>query len=184
MTDSQHPVPESWRVDRPTRRVILRSVLRATGSIAAFVAIYYALPLATSATWAAVIILVGGLIGFIALVTYQIRSILRSAFPGLRAIEALATSIPLFLVLFAGSYVVMAHLSGASFSQPMTHTDGLYFTVTVFSTVGFGDIVPRTEAARILVTVQMIADIVVIGLAIQAIIASVRQALQRRSAKP
>jgi hypothetical protein len=30
----------------------------------------------------------------------------------------------------------------------------------------------------------MIADIVIIGLAIQAIVASVRQALQRRSARP
>ena len=31
----------------------------------------------------------------------------RARFPGLRAIEALATSVPLFLLLFAGTYVVV-----------------------------------------------------------------------------
>ena len=40
--------------------------------------------------------------------------IIRSPFPGLRAIEALATSIPLFLVLFAGTYVTMAALSAST----------------------------------------------------------------------
>jgi voltage-gated potassium channel len=37
----------------------------------------------------------------------------------------------------------------------MTHTDALYFTVTVFATVGFGDITARTDTARLLVTVQI-----------------------------
>jgi len=38
-----------------------------------------------------------------------------------------------------------------------------YFTVTVFSTVGFGDITAKTEAARLVVTGQMIVDLVASG---------------------
>jgi ion channel len=94
---------------------------------------------------------------FIALVGFQVRSIIRSPFPGLRAVEALATSVPLFLLLFASSYVVMAAMSAANFGGRLTHTDGLYFAVTVFSTVGFGDITAKTQAARLVVTGQMIA---------------------------
>jgi hypothetical protein len=31
----------------------------------------------------------------------------------------------------------------------MSHTAALYFTLTVFSTVGFGDITAKTDAARL-----------------------------------
>jgi voltage-gated potassium channel len=52
-----------------------------------------------------------GLGALIGLVTFQVRSIIASAFPGLRAVEALATSVHLFLLLFASTYVVMATMS-------------------------------------------------------------------------
>ena len=80
------------------------------GSATALVAIYYVLPLTQSSAWP-ITILVTGLAVFVALVAFQLRSIIRSPFPGLRAIEALATSVPLFLLLFAGSYVVMSAMS-------------------------------------------------------------------------
>ena len=94
--------------------MIVRAVLRIVGSATALVALYYVLPLDHSPTGAAVTILVIGLVGFIGLVALQVCSIMRSPFPGLRAIEALATSVPLFLLLFASSYVVMAAMSAAT----------------------------------------------------------------------
>ena len=124
--------------------------------------------------------LVIGLVLFIGLVAFQVRSIGRSQFPALRAIEALATSIPLFLLLFASVYVVMATISASNFGQELTHTDGLYFTVTVFSTVGFGDITAKTEAARLVVTSQMIADLLIIGLGLRVIVGAVTRSRQQR----
>jgi voltage-gated potassium channel len=95
-----------------------------------------------------------------------------------RAIEALATSVPLFLLLFASTYVVMAAMSAGNFGGRLTHTDGLYFTVTVFSTVGFGDITAKTQAARLVVTGQMIADLIILGLAVKTIVGAVSRARQ------
>ena len=158
--------------------MIVRSVLRIVASTTALVAVYYLLPLDHSSTGAAVTILVIGLAAFIGLVAFQVRAIIRSPFPGLRAIEALATSVPLFLLLFASSYVVMAAMSASNFGGRLTHTDGLYFTVTVFSTVGFGDITAKTQAARLVVTGQMIADLVVLGLAVKIIVGAVNRARQ------
>ena len=43
----------------------------------------------------------------------------------------------------------------------------LYFTVTVFATVGFGDINATSQTARVLVMVQMILDLIVLGLGIR-----------------
>jgi voltage-gated potassium channel len=74
----------------------------------------------------------------------------------------------------------MAKISSGNFSQPLTHTDALYFTVTVFATVGFGDITAKTEAARLVVTGQMITDLVIIGLGVRVIVGAVRRGQQRR----
>jgi Ion channel len=130
----------------------VRALLRAPGSTAVLVVIYYLLPLDHSARWLAVTMLVIGLALLIGLSPFRSARSFASPFPGLRALEALATSVPLFLLLFASTYVVMATISASNFSQPMTRTNGLYFTVTVFATVGFGDITAKTEAARLLVT--------------------------------
>ena len=178
MTDGTGPEPQARRQAGPPARTIVRGVLQVAGSTTALVAVYYLLPLDHSSAWSAVTILVTGLVVFIGLVTFQVRSIIRSRFPGLRAIEALATSVPLFLLLFAGTYVVMAARSAGNFGGRLTHTDGLYFTVTVFSTVGFGDITAKTQAARLVVTGQMIADLVILGLAVKTIVGAVSRARQ------
>jgi hypothetical protein len=165
---------------RPSSRAIARTVLRVAGSVTGLFVLYYLLPLDRVSESAAVTMLVIGLAAFATLVTFQVRWIIRSRFPGLRAVEALATSIPFFLLLFASTYVVLAAASAGSFGGPLSHTDGLYFTVTVFSTVGFGDITAKTDTARLVVTGQMLADLIVLGLALRVIVGAVRRGLQRR----
>jgi voltage-gated potassium channel len=128
------------------------------------VALYYLLPLDHPSVPAGLMILVTGLVVFIALVAFHVRSIMRSPFPQLRAVEALAINVPLFLLLFAGTYVALAALSSRNFGGHLSHTDGLYFAVTVFSTVGFGDITAKTGTARLVVTGQMITDLIILGL--------------------
>ena len=167
---------------RPSSGRIAWTALRVAVSVAALMTVYYLLPLDHSSTPAAVTLLVIGLVAFIALVAFQVRSIIRSPFPQLRAIEALAFSVPLFLLLFAATYVVMSAISAGNFGGHLTHTDGLYFTVTVFSTVGFGDIIPKTETARLVVTGQMIADLIVLGVAIKVVVGAVGRSRQRQPA--
>ena len=176
MTASTGPGPDA----RPSYRRILRSLLRATGSTVALVVIYYLLPLDHSSTPVAVTTLVIGLAALIGLVAFQVRAISGSRYPGLRALEALAVTVPLFLLLFASIYLVTATLSARSFSQPLNHTDALYFTVTVFATVGFGDITATAAVARLLVTGQMIIDLIILGLGARVILGAVSRGRQRR----
>ena len=155
-------------------------MLRAAGSTTALVVIYYLLPLNRSSTAVAVTMLIIGLVTLTSLLAYQVRAITRSPFPLLRGVEALAISIPLFLLLFAATYVVMATISASSFSQPLSRTDAIYFTVTVFATVGFGDITAKTEVARLVVTGQMIADLIAIGLGVRVLLGAVQRGRQRQ----
>jgi voltage-gated potassium channel len=76
----------------------------------------------------------------------------------------------------------MATMSASNFGGRLTHTDGLYFAVTVLSTVGFGDITAKTEAARLMVTGQMVADVVILGLAIKIILGAVSRRRQPEDA--
>jgi voltage-gated potassium channel len=175
MTGSTGVAPRDQVGARPSSGMIAWTVLRVAGSVAALVALYYLLPLDHSSTTAAVTMLLVGLAAFVALVAFQVRLIIRSRFPGLRAAEALGTSVPFFLLLFASTYVVLAGISASNFGGHLSHTDGLYFTVTVFSTVGFGDITAKTDTARLVVTGQMITDLIILGLAIKVIVGAVRR---------
>ena len=164
----------------PLRGPVLWALARALLNVTGVVLLYYLLPLDEPVSWRTVGWLLGGLVLVGLLVGAQIRAILRARYPTLRAVEALGTSIPLFLVLFAALYEMLATTDPASFSQSLTRTDTLYFVVTVFATVGFGDITAVTETARVLVTIQMICDLVLIGLVIRAFLAAVDRGRHRR----
>ena len=69
-----------------------------------------------------------------------------------------------------------------AFSEPLRRTDALYFTITVFATVGFGDIAPVTAGARVVTMVQMLGDLLVVGLVLHLMVGAVRAGLRRRAA--
>ena len=170
------------REDLPARRLVLRALLRASLTAAVLVVLYYMLPMTGTLTGSAAAVLAVGLLVFAVVISWQIRAIMGSAYPGLRAVEALAAAIPLFLLVFAAVYLMIAGADAAAFSEPLGKTDALYFTVTVFSTVGFGDITPRTELARIVTMVQMLGDLLVLGLIVRVMVGAVKAGIQRRAA--
>ena len=180
MTDSTSPEPGGRREAVLRYRAAGWAVLRAVAAVAVVVTAYYLLPFDRSSGGAAVTWLVIGLLLLIGLIAFQVLMIIRSRFPNLRAIEALAVSLSLLLVLFAGAYVALATRSAGNFGEHLTHTDALYFTVTVFSTVGFGDITAKTETARLVVTGQMITDLVVLGVGIKIILGAVTRGQRRQ----
>jgi voltage-gated potassium channel len=87
---------------RGFRRVFV-TLLRALASTAALVAVYYLLPLDRSSIDVVIGILAAGLLALVGLVAFQVRAIMKAAYPVLRAVGALATSVPLFLLLFAAT---------------------------------------------------------------------------------
>ncbi len=163
-------------------RQIVLGVLRSLASAVVLVAVYYVLPLEHLASVPLAVILVVGVAVLLAVAAWQLRLILRARYPGLRAGEALATTVPLFLLLFASVYFVMARASPVSFSHPLTRTDALYFTVTTFSTVGYGDITATSQTARLVVTAQMILDLLALGLGIRVFIGAVQLARKAQGA--
>ncbi|HET6918729.1 MAG TPA: potassium channel family protein [Jiangellaceae bacterium] len=167
---------------RRHRRLIVAGLFRASLTTVVLVALYYVLPFDEPLQMSAVVRLIVSLIIFSGVVIWQIRSILRSRYPGIRAAVALAVAAPLFLLIFASTYFLMSGGGSGNFSQTMTRTDALYFTVTTFATVGFGDITATSQLARSIVTVQMILDLLILGLGIRALLGVVRLGRERQAA--
>jgi len=160
-------------------RAVAGTLVHAVATTTLLLLVYYLAPLdrplgATS--WLFVL----GLVVFAAVMALGLRDILRSDQPRLRAIRLLGVGLPLLLVVFAATYCTVAGQQADAFSEPLDRTDGIYFTVTVFATVGFGDITPVSQLARVRVTVQMLVGLVVVGLVGNLLCGAVQAAVARR----
>jgi hypothetical protein len=113
-------------------------------------------------------------------VALAVRAILRSTRPRLLAVRALLVGVPVLIVLFAAIYCVVDASQADAFTERLSRTDGLYFTVTVFSTVGFGDIAAVSELARVLVTLQMVVGMLAVGLIARVLLGAVQVAEERQ----
>ncbi len=161
-----------------------RSHLVSTGVRAALTAVvllaaYFLIPAPHRHHESPALRLVLALAIFVVVVANEVRLISAHERPLLRAGVAMATVIPLFLVLFAWLYLTMSQTDPTAFTGgSLDRPSALYFTVTVFSTVGFGDITPHTDTARMIVTVQMLADLAVIAVVIRLIFGAVNRAVK------
>jgi hypothetical protein len=173
--------PPSRHGQRPHRgRASATALVRALLSAAGLVTVYYVLPLDGRLTSGASVVLACGLLLVVVVFWWEVRAIVDSPWPRLKALEALATTLALFLLLFAGAYFLLEHTTPGSFSEPLTKTDSLYFTLTTFTTVGYGDIAARSQPGRVLVMCQMLGGLLLVGVAAKILAGAVQTGLRRR----
>jgi hypothetical protein len=162
---------------RRRRLAVIRAVVSIAFTWAAALTAYYQAPIGRAGELHEFVWLVAGLLLVGVVVFRRTRLILAADFPGLRAVEGLAVTFPLFLLVFAALYLALSQATPATFSQELDHTKALYFAITVFSTVGFGDITPTTDTARIVVSIQMVLDLVLIGLVVRLFVNAAKSRL-------
>ena len=175
-TDGPHPPAAARRL---TWLAVLAAVLRVIVATTAEVAVFYLLPLDPDQHVAPLALAAMALAAFTVILGLQVMAITRSPHPGVRAVEALVATVPLFVLIFAAVYFVMSASSPADFTEALTRTDAIYFTTTVFSTTGFGDIAAVSETARVVVTAQMLLDLLILGIGVKVIAGAVRIGRER-----
>jgi voltage-gated potassium channel len=178
-----HPViPYAELSARERRRLVIGASLRTLATIAVVVALYFLMPMDRAVTAATVgELVIGGLV-LLVISAWQIGEIMRSEHPGIRAVEALAFVVPVYVLLFATAYFLMAHAQPTTFGVHLTRTDAMYFSTTVFTTVGFGDIAAKSQAARVVVTFQMALDLVIIGIVVRGVLSAIKTGRERPAA--
>ncbi|RYV52715.1 potassium channel family protein [Pengzhenrongella frigida] len=83
--------------------------------------------------------------------------------------ETLLTALYVLILVFAVTYDRIASSSPDQFSGMENRTDALYFTVTTVATVGYGDIHAVSSPARLLVTAQMLLNLIYVGTALRVL---------------
>jgi len=97
------------------------------------VAVYVTAPLGQRAVGSIAAQLLLELAALVLVLVWQIRSVGRSPHPVLRGVEALVVTVPLLVLTFAATYVVVDHNSPGSFSEALSRLDAAYFSVTVLA---------------------------------------------------
>ena len=158
-------------------------VLRPLGIVSVVLLLYSLTPVHVgSAAVAAILTLLASIGLLLWIVVRQARRIVRHPNPGLAAIEALTLLTTLFVLSFALAYVALSASDPASFSQSVNKVGGIYLSMTIMSTVGFGDIVAVSDVARMTVVFQMIANLVLLAVVVRLIIGVARWARTQRVA--
>jgi voltage-gated potassium channel Kch len=114
-----------------------------------------------------------------ALLLRQIRHVLTGrtgAHPGV----AIALLVLFSVHVFAAAYYILAKQPG-EFTGLRTRVDSLYFTVVTLATVGYGDITPRGQTARVVVVLQILYSFVFLTAAGTALGQQLRSRVVRRA---
>jgi voltage-gated potassium channel len=162
--------------------LVVEATLRTLATVAVLVTLYHDLPFDQDVDPVRVTEITLGCAVLAAVIVWQVRTVSGSPYPSIRAVEALAFTLPVYLLLFATTYFVMEHTAVSSFTESLTRTDALYFSVTTFATVGYGDIAAKSESARLVVTVQMLLDLLLLGLVVRLFLSAVKRSHQREAA--
>lgn len=164
------------------RRAVTVAIARFLATFAGVIAVYYLLPLSQGVVGVDdVIQLLISMVIFVGIVLWQLVSILRADLPALRALEAVGFVIPFFLCSYAATYVLLSQASGGNFNEPLTRSAALYLAIVIFGTVGFGDLVPTTDLARLVVSSQILGSLIFIAVVVRLFVAASRFTLRRDS---
>jgi len=159
--------------DGQMRRSMRRNLLADAGLLVLATCLYAFFPwnLVEPGRTAIVVTTFGcGLVGSAALVVWQLRAYRRTATQtGSARLRGLILAVYFAMLFFASAYYLMATAHPEQIVDLKTRTDALYFTLSILSTVGFGDVHAAGQAARSMVTLQIGFDLLVIGLAVTAV---------------
>ncbi|SNT44275.1 potassium channel family protein [Rhodococcoides kyotonense] len=173
--------PYSALSDRQRRVLLRRAVGRPILTAVALTALYFVVPLKDirDVTTVALLVLVLVVVGVVCV--WQVTKVVRADYPAVQAVEALAAVVPAYLIGFSTVYYLVYAASSQNFTEPVSRMGSLYFTLSVFATVGFGDIAASTDLARAIVTVQMVGNLLIIALGGRLLVAAVKRGQARRA---
>lgn len=171
--------PRAAAADGPvTDWAIAMALIRPLLGGVALIAAYFVFPLGRDEQGTMLWLSIGA--GMLALLCAgEVRRIRRSEHPLLTSIEMLVGAGTFYLVTFSTTYFLMSEYGTQAFNERLTRLDALYFSLTVFTTTGFGDVAANSQEARAVVSVQMISTFVLLGLGLRLLQVMVRRRANR-----
>jgi voltage-gated potassium channel Kch len=181
MADPADPAGREPAPLHAARNQVVRSLLRICLGTIAILCVYFVFPLDDREDAAVELLaVVGGLVVFALIFWRQIRLIRSAEYPLLRAVEAIALVATIFIVLMSTVAAAFSTADASNYSEPLSRTDALYFTVTTLATVGFGDITPTATVTRLFTTFQILLGVGLLGVGLRSMVTVAKQVAEAR----
>jgi len=159
------------------RRLLAAAIARTVITVVVLVVGYHLIPFDRGDTWQIGLVAVVALVLLFAGAVLELRAVKVAEFPTLRAVQSLTVSLVVVLLSFAGVYMILSNNDSGAFDEVLDHTGAVYFSLTTLTTIGYGDIVPLSHAARNVVMLQMVIDVLIIGVYVKLVTTTVRERL-------
>jgi voltage-gated potassium channel len=160
---------------RRLRRTI-QAIIEIGGLAMLALLVYFLLPLnRRHAALIAGAFVFAAIVALVPLAIRRGRRVLTSEQPVLVAAQSLAIALTLLVVSFASMYFVLGTAHEGQINGIHTKIDAIYYTVTILSTVGFGDVTATGQGARALVAIHMIVNLVFLAVAIRVLSSALEQ---------
>jgi voltage-gated potassium channel Kch len=163
--------------------VTRRDLVQFLAIMAGLVVVYYVTPWPgpnnSVPDWIGYVLIVLGIVGLGAASIWQVTLFLQEEAGTQRRLRSLVYLLAIVVFFFASAYFVFSQTEGA-FSGIESRTDALYFTITILSTTGFGDIHPSEEWTRLLVTAHMVFNLVFVAAIATTLGAQIRDRVTHR----
>ena len=136
----------------------------------------------------AALLVIGAAASLIPISIRQAQRVLTSPDPLFDAMRCIVSALVFLVVAFSSAYFVLAANYEDQISGLHTKLDAIYFTITILSTVGFGDISATGQTARAIVSGQMVINFAVLAVSLRVITWALKergpQAFARRMPQP
>jgi voltage-gated potassium channel len=156
--------------------------LRLGGACGLAVVVYFVVPASPRLPASAIVLrslaAVGALVLLALGVVWQLRRSMEHGFD--HRIDGLVVFLVIVVMAFSLGFYLMSAQNPDQLEGVSTRVDALYFTMSTLTTVGYGDAYAKGQAARVLVVVQMVFNLVLVATAAAVLSARIRAAATKR----
>jgi voltage-gated potassium channel len=114
-----------------------------------------------------------GALVFVVVRQVQLMAQYEAGDPSVR-LDVLVVVVFAVVPLFSLGYYAIEQGDSGQFADLATKTDALYFALSTLATVGFGDVHATGQLARILVSVQIVFDLLFVAFVVSVLTAQIR----------
>jgi hypothetical protein len=155
--------------------------LRLAGILVVVLVLYFTVPVSFEIETSEVVQLLVSLVALTVLAVAVLSEVRHQLVDAERRIDGLVIALMIAVLGFALGFYVMAERDPAQLPGLDTRVDALYFTMTTLLTIGYGDIHAAGQAARTLVLIQMVFNVVIIATAASTITTRIRTRAEVRA---
>lgn len=136
-----------------------------------------------SRLWLGITISVLAILLSLPLLLRRARAVRNSTRPVQDALRAIAVFGSVLIVAFASLHYAIAMNTEGQYIGLSTKIDGLYYTVTMLSTVGFGDVSASGQLARAIATVNILFNLVALGIGLRLMTHAAQERFQEQGTR-